>query len=699
MISTFAGNGTAGFSGDGGPAASAELSSPSGLALSTQGVLYIADTGNNDIRYVGTGSSVIGTFAGNGMVAYAGDGSDAYAASLKSPAGVAVDAYGNVFIADTGNNVIREISLSGLASTVAGTTIGSFNGDGPATTSNLNAPQGLATDSADNLYIADTANNRIRLLSSGVLFTVAGGASAGSTGDGALSSLASLNQPGSVFLDTVANLIIADSANNKLRKIATGSAAVVFPTTNPASTSLPQTLLAVDSGLQSLTVSNPSVPSGFVLQPSGGVDCSSTPLLSSGTYCELQIAFAPPTKGNYAGNLVLTDNAQGATGATQSIGLTGVSADVFIANFAIGLPTTVVAGAAENVTVTVTNPSAAYTGTLHLTSSDPNAKLPADYTFTTADVGSHTFTGISLASMGIQTLTVTDTAKSTITATTSTTVRPGTATTLTIVSGNNQSVDLTASFQPLVVKATDAYGNPVSNATVTFTAPASGVSATFANGTSTTTAVSAATTGLASSSALKPVADSGTFTVLASSPGLSSVSFSLTNTSSITASLAITPSSSTAPYGLQPGGTESVTLSVVPAGGFSAAVGVTCSAPALMTCTVSPTPLTPTIGTATPFTVTLTGQRNADTETIVTHASIGLGIALLMAGFGRSRRSRIARLLLLLGAFALTMGASGCGGATAKNINAPNGLYPVVVTGTSGSLTSTATITFYVSGA
>jgi hypothetical protein len=169
IITTVAGNGTYGYSGDGGAATNAELNGPSGVAVDASGNLFIADLYNERIRKVGT-NGIITTVAGNGTQGYSGDGGAAINAELSLPSGVAVDATGNLFIADWGNNVIREVGTDGIINTVAGngyrnffTGDGGYAGDGgAATNAELWNPSGVTVDSTGNLFIADSQNNRIR---------------------------------------------------------------------------------------------------------------------------------------------------------------------------------------------------------------------------------------------------------------------------------------------------------------------------------------------------------------------------------------------------------------------------------------------------------------------------------------------------------------------------------------------------------
>ena len=220
VISTVAGDGTRGYGGDGGPATAAQLSSPYGVALDGAGNLYIADTRNDRIRKVDA-SGAISTVAGDGTQGYSGDGGPATAAQLRLPYGVALDGAGNLYIADTSNDRIRKVDASGAISTVAGDGTRGYGGDGgPATAAQLSLPFRVALDGAGNLYIADTYNNRIRKVdASGVITTVAGDGTRGYGGDGGPATAAQLDLPYGVALDGADNLYIADRNNHRIRKV------------------------------------------------------------------------------------------------------------------------------------------------------------------------------------------------------------------------------------------------------------------------------------------------------------------------------------------------------------------------------------------------------------------------------------------------------------------------------------------------
>ncbi len=220
MITTVAGNGTYGYNGDGGAAAAAQLGSPAGMALDGAGNLYIADRSNYRIRKVDSAGDIT-TVAGNGIRGYNGDGGAAVAAQLDSPAGVALDDAGNLYIADGDNNRIRKVDAAGVITTVAGNGTRGYNGDGgAATAAQLDFPSGVALDGSGNLYIADYWNNRIRKVdAAGMITTVAGNGTRGYNGDGGAAVAAQLNLPTVVAPDGSGNLYIADRSNNRIRKV------------------------------------------------------------------------------------------------------------------------------------------------------------------------------------------------------------------------------------------------------------------------------------------------------------------------------------------------------------------------------------------------------------------------------------------------------------------------------------------------
>ncbi len=220
IISTLAGTGVAGYSGDGGPAVSATLNTPTSVAADSAGNIYVADSLNSRIRKI-TPGGVISTFAGNGTPAWAGDGGPAGAASLNQPYGISIDAAGNLYIGDVYNHRIRKVNTGGTISTVAGNGAAGFSGDsGAATNAQLSSPYGAAADAAGNIYIADNGNGRVRKVNSGgTISTYAGPGTAGTVGDGGLATSAYLNTPFGVTLDTAGNVYVADRGASRVRMI------------------------------------------------------------------------------------------------------------------------------------------------------------------------------------------------------------------------------------------------------------------------------------------------------------------------------------------------------------------------------------------------------------------------------------------------------------------------------------------------
>ncbi len=229
IITVVAGTGQQGFGGDGGAATSALLDSPRGVALDAAGNLYIADSGNHRIREVTAG--VISTIAGTGTCGYSGDGGPAAAAALCLPTAIAVDSAGGVYIADTNNYRIRKIAGTAI-STVAGNGLQSFSGDGGlAMAAGIDSPFGVAVDSAFNIYIADTYNQRVRMVSNstGIIATLAGTGVKNFTSDG-VAATAALALPTGIAVDSSATVYVADSDNNRVRAIASGQIATIAGT-------------------------------------------------------------------------------------------------------------------------------------------------------------------------------------------------------------------------------------------------------------------------------------------------------------------------------------------------------------------------------------------------------------------------------------------------------------------------------------
>ncbi len=359
ILTSVAGNGTEGYSGDNGPATQASLNRPEGIALDLQGNLYIEDQDNNLIRKVDT-AGIITTVAGNpatinqGAPAYSGDGGPATQANLAlccegvyaAYDAITVDAAGNLFIGDSGHHVVREVTTDGIIHTVAGNNAlgAGYGGDGGAATSaQLNWPMGVAVDPAGDLYIADFNNNRIRKVDAATqtITTVAGNGSQGSA-DGGPATQSSLNGPQKVTLDGEGNLYVADTKNNLVRKTNVSNSTLNFATPTPVgstdTTDGPLGVIVSNIGNAPLalpppaTGSNASVSAGFTFFTGNDGQCpsvvpsSSAGTLAQGSSCGLTVEFEPVSgNGQITGSIALTDNSLNAASpyVTQTVSLFG----------------------------------------------------------------------------------------------------------------------------------------------------------------------------------------------------------------------------------------------------------------------------------------------------------------------------------------------------------------------------------------
>jgi len=338
IISTVAGNGSPGFAGDGGPATSAQLYYPAGIALDSAGNLYIADASNNRVRKVNP-AGVISTLGGNGNVRYSGDGVPATTTAVDRPEGMATDSVGNVYVSETSSSRVRKVAPDGMISTVAGVAAGTngFSGDGgPATAATLYGPIGLAVDPAGNLYIADNVNGRVRKVSAAGIITtyagIGGGTASTPIGDGGPATSAYIGVAKDVALDSAGNLYIAGSGGGivRVRKVAPGAGLA----TSPGSLSFAFTIGGTLPASQSVSVTSAGAALSFtaVASTTSGSNWLSVSPGSGATPATLSVSVNPAglPGGSYQGAVTLTPSGSGSP-VTFAVNLTvtGAGAPAF----------------------------------------------------------------------------------------------------------------------------------------------------------------------------------------------------------------------------------------------------------------------------------------------------------------------------------------------------------------------------------
>lgn len=356
IITTVAGSGVSGYAGDGGAATSAQLARPSGVALDANGNLYIADTNNQRIRRVSGG--VITTVAGNGEEFFAGDNGPAVGAALDQPTSIALDSAGKLYIADKNNQRVRVVDTSGVITTLAGNGSGAFSGafagdGGTATAASLAKPVSVATDAAGNLYVADTNNQRIRQISpSGVISTVAGTGEQGYAGENGPALAAVLNSPRGVASGSTSLLSIADTSNQRLRTAVLGQ--LNFSAQNVGTVSSPQSITISNTGNAPLQVSSLTLKGPF--SAAAGGTCTALPTtLAAGASCTQNVAFQPTAPGQASGSATVAGQGQ----STQVVLLAGLGAGAPATTLLLAADKqTILSGEALTLTATLTSGNA-----------------------------------------------------------------------------------------------------------------------------------------------------------------------------------------------------------------------------------------------------------------------------------------------------------------------------------------------------
>ncbi len=451
-ITTVAGNGEQGFFGDGGLATSASLNTPTAVAVDASGNIYIADSNNNRIRVVTGGN--ISTFAGNGAAGYSGDGGAATSASLYTPRGVAVDANGVVYIADTNNHVVRKVS-GGTISTIAGNAQqqGFYGDNGTAGSAGLDTPTGVAVDATGKVYVADSNNHRVRLLSGATLSTFAGNGTAAYSGDGGAATSAAIAFPLGVSLDGMGNIFVADSNNHVIRRVggtgtittiagegeqgffgdaggpnaaildtpsgvlplnanvyiadlnnqrirSTAATVLMFANQIVGTQSPVQTVTVTNSGNAALTLSSvaPSSPS-FALASSGTCGVSFPVNVPASMSCTLDVVFDPLTVGLINASFSVVNNAAGSPDFITVTG-TGLQDGTTLALVSSQPVSNVNSPVTFTATITSTTPTTAPTPTGTVVFADGATNLgtvnvsasAASFTTSTLTAGTHTIT-------------------------------------------------------------------------------------------------------------------------------------------------------------------------------------------------------------------------------------------------------------------------------------------------------------------
>jgi large repetitive protein len=365
MMTTVAGTpGVQGYSGDGASAAQAQLTFPESVGLDEAGDLLIADTGNNVIREVNAITGIIRTVAGTGVAGFNGDNQAATTAQLSSPWSVAVAPDGSIYIADLSNNRVRKVNPAGMISTVAGTGPRGFSGDGgSATAAVLGEPAAVAIDPAGDVYIADSDNNRVREISgsTGLIETICGTASEQFAGDAGAANLASLYGPYALFFDQTGNLFIADMFHNRVRRINALAISLQYATIKVGKISAPQAVLLADDGNADLILTQPTLLNAAT--DAATTTCKTGADIPSATTCNIGAEFAPTVLGDPVLGSITVNSEAGNTAPVISLSGQVLS----ITPTSVSLTSSVnpsLLGAAVRFTATVSNGGTALTGTV-----------------------------------------------------------------------------------------------------------------------------------------------------------------------------------------------------------------------------------------------------------------------------------------------------------------------------------------------
>lgn len=663
IITTVAGNGIAGFSGDSAAAIQASLALPSAVALDASGNLYIADTNNHRVRKVTT-TGTITTVAGNGDQFFSGDGASAIAAGLDSPSGVAIDSTGRILISDTHNQRVRAVDAQGNISTLAGNGAANFSGDGAsAQSASLARPMGIASDSAGNVYIADTNNQRVRIISSKVITTLAGDGVQGFSGDGGLAPAASLNESRGVALGASGDVAVADTGNERVRIV---------------SNNIINTAPVPGGGAPTLLLSGASTDVYGTGQITATLQHDSNPSATRITIFDngQSVALVP-----LSGNSALYDTGKLSAGAHQIVAVLpgpGGSAGLSSSVFPLSISPAAITATAAPVTVSYGAPIPSITGTLAGVLPQDTGNVNAVFATTatsSSNVGTYPIT-VALAGPAAPSYTV-------------------------AAAKNSGSVSITQAG------STTALGSPTANVIqtvpVTFTAKvnsdttgAPSGNVTFLDG-STSLGTAPVTNGSATFNTSFAATGARAITARYAGDGnfAGSTSPAITVTSVAAYTIAVTPNK----VQLAPAATASLSVAITPATGFGGTIALSCaSLPASLKCGFAKQSVDGNSGASTVALqishITFGPSSNATTGSPIPALGLWLpGLALSALGLRARKLTGPTRqtLLLLLLLVGLGGGAMlGCG--SGKGPVAAPGTYTIQVIGTSGALNQSSPV-------
>ena len=547
------GEGLQGYNGDNIPATSAELFLPEGVATDSSGNIYIADYGNNRVREVNVATGVITTVAGNGYGngahgtgGYTGDNGPATSAELTGPSAVALDAGGNIFIADFFNNVVRKVTVAtGIITTVAGDgTHGDTGDNGPATSAELGSPIGVAVDAAGDLYIDGygTAGGSIRKVdaATGIITTVAGGGNGctgqtDSIGDGCGATSAIVGAQ-NLAVDGAGNLYIADGTNNRVRKVSLTTAPIIFPQTAVNSNSAALTFKVANIGTAPLNLSAITPSTNFNVD-SGTTTCSTSDAVAAGGSCVIGVVFSPTAGGALTGTLTLTDNALNVAGTTQQVVLNGTIGTVAnnpVPTITTLLPTGTTAGSGA-FTLTV-NGSGFINGSVVNFNGTPKATTYVSATQVTAAI-----LATDVASVGTPAVTVTNPAPGGGTSNAVTFNVTAAQTTPTVTVTPSPTSITTTQALTVTVGVSGGSGNPTPTGSVTLTSGSyTSAAATLSGGSATINIPAGSLAAGTDTLSVSYTPDSSSSSTYSSAIGSNAVT--VTTPAKITPTLTVTPS-------------------------------------------------------------------------------------------------------------------------------------------------------------